>query len=144
MKLIIPFFMLLGCAVTPLQAQKAVPITKDTLQKVFYDVKLDPKNAGVVIITVDLSSLSILKYVSNLTIPVEFYDAHGKLLKRENFLFTDSTKPSLQGRKVYPRPFEFSVKQFPIAGGKLKPLPADGYSISYAVAVEKIIAQPIV
>jgi len=82
--------------------------------------------------------------MSNLKVPVEFYDAQGKLIGKESFGFTDTKLASLPGGKKYSRSFEYGVKNFPPKTGSVKVLPATGDLRSNAFADRPGDTRPIV
>jgi hypothetical protein len=94
------------------------------------DAQIDAHNPTAVTVVVDLSRLSSLEVIERLTVPVQFFDAKGKLITIRKYNFTDKTVPRLFGGRKYKRSFEYSVKSFNVAKGVLKPLPAEGVIMS--------------
>ncbi len=62
----------------------------------------------LVTVTVDLKSLSQLRYVSNLRCTVELLDKNGHVTATKELSYTDLSLPSLKGGRVYSKEFKLA------------------------------------
>lgn len=99
-------------------------ISKAKSEELKCDVQLDTKKPGTIIILLDLTQLTVVKWVTNLKVPVEFLDGHGKTLGTKQFTFVDADNhdsPLAAGQK-YSRRFEYDDKELhPVAAVKARP-----------------------